>query len=114
MPRVTFLPSHRTLQVRQGTTILSASRKAGVVIRSRCDGVASCLQCKVHILTPDAVSPMNDNERRKLTGTLDRGVRLACQTLVQRDLSVEIPEDPLKAAVRRQLELQKGDQQSLW
>jgi 2Fe-2S ferredoxin len=49
-----------------------------------------------------------------LTGTLDRGMRLACQTLIQQDLFLEIPEDPLKAAVRRQLELQKGDQQSLW
>ena len=44
---ITFLPSGRTATVRAGTTVLDASRKAGVPIRTRCGGKAACLMCKV-------------------------------------------------------------------
>lgn len=113
MPNVTFEPDGRKAKVRPGTTLLAASRQAGVSIRTRCNGVAGCLMCKVKVLEPQGVSPVSDAERRKLGAEVEAGSRLACQTKVIQDVTIEVPEDPLKAAVRRQLERQK-EEEGLW
>jgi 2Fe-2S ferredoxin len=113
MPHVTFEPSGRTEKVRAGMTLLAAGRQAGVSIRTRCGGVAGCLMCKVKVLDPEGVSPVGEAERRKMGTETDSGFRLACQAKVIGDVRVEVPEDPLKAAVRRQLERQK-EEEGLW
>ncbi|HZG57475.1 2Fe-2S iron-sulfur cluster-binding protein [Paenibacillus sp.] len=112
MPRLTFLPDGKTIDVRPGTTVLAAARQAGVGVRTRCGGVAGCLMCKVKVLEPDRVSPPTESERRKMGDAVD-GERLACQTKAAGDATIVVPEDPLKAAVRRQLERQKEDD-ALW
>ncbi len=112
MPRITFLPDGKTIAARPGTTLLGAAREAGVAVRTRCGGVAGCLMCKVKVQDPSAVSPRTDAERRKLGEDADE--RLACQTKALRDATVIVPEDPLKAAVRRQLERQKEEEDGLW
>ncbi|MNI90036.1 Na(+)-translocating NADH-quinone reductase subunit F [compost metagenome] len=62
-----------------------------------------------------ALRPAEDAERRKLGDLLAEGVRLACQAAVWNDVTVHIPEDPLKAAVRRRLEAAKrGEEDELW
>jgi 2Fe-2S ferredoxin len=48
----------------------------------------------------------------KLGGLERQGVRLACQAKVTGSVIVEVPEDPLKAAIRKQLDKPNGD--SLW
>jgi uncharacterized 2Fe-2S/4Fe-4S cluster protein (DUF4445 family) len=112
MPSVTFLPANATIKVRPGTTVLAAAAKAGVFIRSRCGGTAGCLMCKVECGAGSRVSSAREKERRKLGPLLAQGVRLACQTSVEGDCTVIVPEDPLKSAVRRQLERQEED--DLW
>jgi 2Fe-2S ferredoxin len=112
MPEVTFRPANRSVTVRTGTTVLAAAWKAGVFIRSRCGGTAGCLMCKVTLEPGSRAAPMKDNERRKLGPLSDEGVRLSCQTVVEGDCIVNVPEDPLKAAVRRQLKQQEEDE--LW
>ena len=100
-----------------GVTLLEAVRKAGIVLPTRCGGKAGCLMCKVSVDTKEsaALRPPADAERRKLGSLLDDGVRLACQTAVWGDVSVNIPEDPLKAAVRRRLEAaRRGEAEELW
>ncbi|MBE0335895.1 MULTISPECIES: 2Fe-2S iron-sulfur cluster-binding protein [Paenibacillus] len=112
---ITFKPSGRRVQVGQGTTLLQAARKANVYIPTRCDGKAACLMCKVHISQERAVhaGQPSDAERRKLGPLLDEGIRLSCQARAQSDVEVTIPEDRLKAAVRRQLERQ-AQEDELW
>lgn len=73
--------------------------------------------CKVSIDPGEsaALRPPSEAERRKLGSLLDQGVRLACQAAVWDDVSVLIPEDPLKAAVRRRLEAaRRGEAEDLW
>ncbi|WP_025720978.1 2Fe-2S iron-sulfur cluster-binding protein [Paenibacillus sp. 1-18] len=113
--QITFKPSGRRVQVGQGTTLLQAARKAGVHIPTRCDGKAACLMCKVHISPEWAAfaGRPNDAEQRKLGPLLEEGIRLSCQARAQGDVEVTIPEDKLKAAVRRQLERQAMDDE-LW
>ncbi|MCZ8520546.1 MULTISPECIES: 2Fe-2S iron-sulfur cluster-binding protein [Paenibacillus] len=108
---VTFLPDGKKVTVRPGTSLLDASRRARVTIRTRCDGKAACLMCKVRIpegLESGLAEP-GKNERLKLGGQEKEGFRLACQAKVTGTVSVEIPEDPLKAAIRKQLE--KGQEE---
>ncbi|XID94253.1 2Fe-2S iron-sulfur cluster-binding protein [Paenibacillaceae bacterium WGS1546] len=109
---VTFLPDGKSVSVRPGTTLLEASRRAGVAIRTRCGGVAGCLMCKVSVAEDQAASlrPPTQAESRKLGGLLAEGVRLSCQARTNGNVTVRVPEDPLKAAVRKRLqELQDGD-----
>ncbi|MEF3301821.1 2Fe-2S iron-sulfur cluster-binding protein [Paenibacillus sp. GYB003] len=109
---IRFMPDGKTIRVRRGTTVLEASKKARVFVRTRCGGNASCLMCKV--IAPDGtgLSAAGENEKRKLGELLERGYRLACQTKVTGDCTVTLPEDPLKAAVRAQLAKQNEDE--LW
>lgn len=108
---VTFLPDNRSVSVRPGTTLLDASRRARVNIRTRCGGVAGCLMCKVIISNDQAqfLLPPTEAESRKLGSLLEEGVRLSCQARTQGNVTVSIPEDPLKAAIRKKLAEQQEE-----
>ena len=109
---ITFLPSGRTATVRAGTTVLDATRKAGVPIRTRCGGKAACLMCKV-VTNGEGLTPLSEIERRKIAGLDRQGIRLSCQTRIIGRAIVEVPEDPLKAAVRKQL-MRQAEDDDLW
>lgn len=114
---VTFLPDTRHVSVMRGVSLLEAVHKAGIALPTRCGGKAGCLMCKVSVDPREsaALRPPSEAERRKLGSQLDEGVRLACQAAVWDDVSVRIPEDPLKAAVRRRLEAaRRGEAEDLW
>lgn len=100
---VTFLPDGKKIVVRPGVTLLDASRRARVNIRTRCGGKAGCLMCKVIVSDAEGLAPMNQNERLKLGTLEEQGYRLACQAKVIGNVTASIPEDPLKAAIRAQL-----------
>ncbi|MFB5265982.1 2Fe-2S iron-sulfur cluster-binding protein [Paenibacillus enshidis] len=110
---VTFLPAGKKTVVRTGMTVLEAARKAGIHIPTRCAGKASCLMCKITVIPADGeITLPTAAEERKLGLLLSKGVRLSCQARVTGKTEVTVPEDPLKAAVRRQLERQAED--DLW
>lgn len=104
---VLFLPDGKRAKARPLTNVLDASRRAGVHIPTRCGGKAGCLMCKV-IITEEEQGhclPPEEKEQRKLgSSLLEQGYRLSCQTRIAGNLRVSVPEDPLKAAVRKQLE----------
>ncbi len=106
---VTFLPDNKKIKVRPGTTLLDAGRRAGSHIRTRCGGKTACLMCKVRIADQSGLSQPAVNEKNKLGSLIDDGIRLACQAKAVGDVTVYLPEDPLKAAIRKQLERQEND-----
>lgn len=114
MGKVLFLPDERTVTVKPGKSLLEIAKSSGVSIRTRCQGKAGCLMCKVDVQGFGISSP-TDAERRKMGIESSQGLRLACQARIEAgecDLIVTVPEDPLKAAVRRQLQQQEDD--DLW
>ncbi|WP_058303820.1 2Fe-2S iron-sulfur cluster-binding protein [Gorillibacterium timonense] len=113
MHRVHFEPMDVVVEVRPGTSLLEAARKGNVTIRTRCAGVAGCLMCKVTAEDQSGLSPLGRAEQQKLGSQTSRGIRLACQARVQGDVTVQVPEDPLKAAIRAQLAKQK-EEDTLW
>ncbi len=86
--RVTFHPNNKTIEVEKGKTILSAAISAGVYINSSCGGDGVCGRCKVVVksgtVTTQPTGRISPEERRQ-------GVYLACLTVMQSDLEVEIP-----------------------
>ncbi len=111
--RVTFQPEGKTIAVPRGTSVLDAARRARIAIKTRCGGKAGCLMCKVRVLSEDGIAPAREQELRKLGSDIDRGIRLSCQARVVGHAVVEVPEDPLRSAVRRLLEQQDEDD-ALW
>jgi ferredoxin len=110
LPKVQFLPNQKETSIPAGKTLLEAAIKARVPLSHRCGGNGSCLTCKVLIDKQDTVTPLSDKELRMLgEDMIDQGYRLACQCVVCGDTVVKLPESPLKAAIRAQLQRQEED-----
>ncbi len=102
--RVIFMPSGRRGQVAQGESLLEAARMLGVGIESICGGRLTCGKCKVRIeegqfqkhgitSSPGHVSPPSADEIELMRSLGENGYRLSCQTYVQGDALVFIPEE---------------------
>lgn len=69
-----FTPQKKSIKVTQGTDVLTAAIKAGIMMHAACGGEGLCGKCKVVI---------NNKEV------------LACQTIIESDLEVSIPKESL-------------------
>lgn len=99
-----FYPNEKKVPIKNGATILKTATNNRIYIKHKCGGKGSCLTCKVQIEDQIGISRPNDIELRKLGAeTIEKGTRLACQAKVFKSVKVEIPEDPLKRAIRKQL-----------
>jgi len=88
--KVTFVPLGRTVTVERGSTLLDAAGKAHIAIDSVCGGDGICGRCKM-IVKSGRVG--GDPTMLLTREEIRRGVVLACQSRVQSDLLVEIPEE---------------------
>ena len=95
MPRVTFLPDGKTVEVPAGTSILEAADAADVDLPSNCGGVCACTTCHVWIEQGlESLSEIEDREDDKLNEAegLSPRSRLGCQACVEEeDVVVRIP-----------------------
>lgn len=112
MPKLTFLPSGKSVKARVGQNVISAARSARVVIPQRCGGHASCQMCKI-IVEQGELSPPSVLELRKLPeADLRSGIRLSCQANVtNQDCTVRVPEPKLKSIVEAALKAQKAQEE---
>lgn len=109
MPRVKFSPMDKEAEAKSGITLLAAAIKAKVSLSHKCGGKGSCTTCKVRVLTPRSCTPLNQKEIKMISNSQrNEGFRLACQTKLLGDCVVEVPESPLQALIRRQLEAQRN------
>ncbi len=85
---VTFLPDGKKVVVEKGATVLSAAVSAHIHLNSGCGGDGVCGRCKVVIrkgtVNAQPSGRLSAQERKD-------SVHLACQTLVQSDIEVEVP-----------------------
>ena len=114
--RLTYA-SGRSVELYPGTTVLEASRMAGVPHASVCGGRGRCSTCRVRIDRGlDGQAPASEAERK----VLDRvaappNVRLACQLRPTADLSVTplLPPDASPAAARARPSHLKGEEKEI-
>ena len=94
-------PEGRRVLVRPGTTVLEASRAAGIPHASVCGGRGRCSTCRVRVgAGGDALPPPSANEAQVLARIgAPASVRLACQIRPHHDLAV-LPLLPASAGPR--------------
>ena len=100
--KVTFLPHNRTITVEKGETLIRAAMACGVHVNASCGGEGVCGKCRVLIEQGD----VEGGESAKLSQVdMDKGYRLACQTLIQSDLRVRVPvESEVDASVLNKIQ----------
>jgi uncharacterized 2Fe-2S/4Fe-4S cluster protein (DUF4445 family) len=86
--KVTCLPFDIHIEVPYGTTLLDATRKAGLPLKTSCGGKGTCGDCKVRVIKGSykvtSASGLPEKFRQ------DDYV-LSCVTLVQDDLTIKLP-----------------------
>jgi uncharacterized 2Fe-2S/4Fe-4S cluster protein (DUF4445 family) len=87
------------VEVATGTTVAEAVRLAGLALDSACGGRATCGTCRVRFL--GAAPAPNAEDRRLLDDeSVDRGWRLACQTVLTNDSAIALPAAAPEGALR--------------
>src|SRR5436305_1306167 len=98
MPRITISLNGKLLPASSGQRLLDAILGAGIEHRHICGGNGFCTSCRVEVVacspdTPPALSPVSPLERDRLGREAGR-LRLACQTFVLADVSLQVPRAP--------------------
>ena len=95
--KVVFMPDNKDVLVEKNTTLLEAVQAADIPLNASCNGKGVCGKCKLVVesgMVESAPTPLlNDEEKRKK-------YVLACQTTVQGDVTVKIPEEVLEKKLR--------------
>jgi uncharacterized 2Fe-2S/4Fe-4S cluster protein (DUF4445 family) len=87
--KITLLPSNLTVEVPTGALVAEAIQRAGLEIGQPCGGQGRCGRCAVFV---DGDGARRRSTIRLSTDDLDAGFALACQTVIEGDLTVTIPE----------------------
>lgn len=95
MRTVTFLPSYRKIDVARGSTILDAAQRAGLNINVVCGGQGKCGKCVVYVQSGKSEFDHQKYSRFFSESERAKGACLACETLVQGDLQVLVPDTTL-------------------
>ena len=86
---VVFEPEGKKVKASCGKTVFQAAKEAGVGIRTECGGKGLCGKCRVIVKNTGAMSEVTEVERRRLSlSEIDSGYRLACQTRILRNVTV--------------------------
>lgn len=92
--KVIFQPYGKTVRVPVGTTVREAASLAGIPLEYPCGGQGTCGKCRVKVAgTNGQPGPAETSLFSK--EELSAGFRLACQTRLGKDASIEIPESGL-------------------
>jgi 2Fe-2S ferredoxin len=95
MTTVTIMPTGRTVEAGEGTTLLAAILGSDEKIQHNCDGKATCGTCHIFLLEGrKGVSKIGREENEKLDTIVGVGSksRLACQATIlgTEDVTVEV------------------------
>jgi uncharacterized 2Fe-2S/4Fe-4S cluster protein (DUF4445 family) len=85
-----FLPAGLRVRVPPGVSVFDAASWNGIAIDSTCGGHGTCRKCKIKILDGNAAASTLD-ARAFSADELRAGWRLACRTLADSDVQVEVP-----------------------
>jgi len=82
-----------TYRVPSGEDVFHTLHGVHVFIPSLCGGKGVCGKCKVRVLSGASTEP-NEKEKKKLSNEeRAEGWRLSCQTLVEKNMVIELPEE---------------------
>ncbi len=87
--QITLKPDGRSIEMPTGSTIAEAIRQAGLEISQPCGGQGRCGRCAVIV---DSGNVRRRSTIRLSTEDVEAGYALACQTVVEGDVALQIPE----------------------
>ncbi len=85
---ISFQPHNITIDVPEGETILRGALEAGVHINASCGGEGVCGKCRVIIENGNVAGGISERLSQE---DIDKGYRIACQSVVESDLTVRVP-----------------------
>lgn len=93
--KATFLPLGRTVEVQPDESILQAAIRYGVLIRSVCNGRATCAACRVRVVEGMKNTVKPGFVEKSLIGNtwFITKERLACQLLLLGDVVIDLTEN---------------------
>ncbi len=89
---VRFLPEGKRSVVPVGSTVMVAALRAEVDLATICGGKGFCGKCLVEVLEGKIPPPTEQERRRIREDKLGRGYRLACQLIVQENMTIQVPD----------------------
>ncbi len=101
---VNFEPMGRRVVCAPGDTVLEAAQRAGLMLTAVCGGKGSCARCSIQVIDGQVSEPTGIEKDRLTPEDRARGLRLACQTVLQGPARVHVPLESLAATQRLQIE----------
>lgn len=98
--KVKFLPQDVEFEIPPGQSLMAFAQEKGIPIRSTCNGMPSCAECRVRIVDGESnVSPPSRKELSLIgTGYYIDQRRLSCQVLCFGDIVVDTSEQIEKSS----------------
>ncbi len=98
MPKVTFYPAGKSVDVPRDMSLLDAAEKLGVTLHHDCGGFATCSTCRILIVEGTThLSEIDLDEENMLEeAELSAPFRLSCQAKIQGDVVARIPDGQMK------------------
>ncbi len=94
MPTIIFLPFQKSVEADGRRTLLELALELGLPLQAACGGKKICGRCRVIIEGSQEPSPPPaEREREALGDLVDKGWRLACETVLTGEARVRIPEE---------------------
>lgn len=88
MPKVTFQPSGRSIEIDGETTLREAAHMVEVSVHDRCGGMGACCNCVITILE-GAANICKKSVIEEAVFYLDEHDRLSCQCKISGDVVVK-------------------------
>jgi len=98
--KVKFVPQDVEFEIKQGQTVMDLAHEKGIPVRSTCNGMPSCAECRVRVIDGDWNTNPPSRKELSLIGTgyyIDQR-RLSCQMLCFGDITVDTTEQIEKGA----------------
>ena len=86
--KIRFLPHNKEITVADGANLIRSAIEAGVHVNASCGGEGICGKCRVTILDGKAEGGITEKLSKE---DIDKGIRLACKTVVKSDIVVGVP-----------------------
>jgi len=81
------LPDDVWIRVKRGSTVYSALQNTEIELEMDCAGLGKCGKCKIRVITPLG-KPSEETMELLDPDELERGIRLACQTKIRKNLAI--------------------------
>jgi len=93
MSTIHFPPFQKSIESDGRRTLLEMARELGLPLQAACGGKKVCGRCRVIIeASQDLLPPPTEREREVLGKLIEKGYRLACETVLSDEARVCIPE----------------------